>query len=277
MTPTDDSDGTHEMTMGSAPDGRDLAGRVAIVTGASRRRGIGAAICRVLAARGSDVAFTHWVVADAWDVDPDGPAALEAELTAIGVRVAAVEVDLSAPEAAAKVLDQVEARLGLPSILVNNAAHSTRDGFQLLDAATLDAHYAVNVRTAALLSVGFARRHAARDTAARLPGRIVNLTSGQGLGAMPGELAYIMTKGAMEAFTVTLAAEVAPLGITVNAVDPGATDTGWMTPEFQAKLVAGAPMGRVGQPEDAARLVAFLVSDDAGWVTGQVIHSRGGY
>ena len=265
------------MTMGSATDGRGLAGRIAIVTGASRRKGIGAAICRVLAARGADIAFTHWVAADAWDADPDGPTALTTELTAAGVRVAAISVDLSTPDAATTVLDQVESRLGPPSILVNNAAHSTRDGFEALDAATLDAHYAVNIRTAALLSVGFARRHAARGPSDRPPGRIVNLTSGQGLGAMPGELAYIMTKGAVEAFTVTLAAEVAPLGITVNAVDPGATDTGWMTPEFRAKLVAEAPMGRVGQPEDAARLVAFLASDDAGWVTGQIIHSRGGY
>lgn len=262
---------------GAAGRSRDLAGRIAIVTGASRRRGIGTAICRALAVRGCDIAFTHWVAADAWDADPDGPAALAAELAASGVRVAAVEADLAAAGAATAVLDEVDARLGPASILVNNAAHSTRDGFEALDAATLDAHYAVNIRTAALLSTGFARRHAARDVVDRPAGRIVNLTSGQSVGPMPGELAYIMTKGAIEAFTVTLAAELAPHGITVNAVDPGATDTGWMTPAFRAELMAGAPMGRVGQPEDAARLVAFLASDDAGWVTGQVIHSRGGY
>jgi 3-oxoacyl-[acyl-carrier protein] reductase len=107
-------------------------------------------------------------------------------------------------------------------------------------------------------------------------GRIINLTSGQGIGPMPGELAYVATKGAVEAFTVSLSAEVAGLGITANAVDPGATDTGWMTPDLKAALASHAPQGRVGLPEDAARLVRFLASEEAGWITGQVIHSRGG-
>jgi 3-oxoacyl-[acyl-carrier protein] reductase len=94
---------------------------------------------------------------------------------------------------------------------------------------------------------------------------------------MPGKLPYIATKGAIEAFTVTLAAELAPRGITVNAVDPGPTDTGWMSEEQRRELSLRTPMGRVGQPEDAARLIRFLASEDAGWVTGQVIHSRGGF
>jgi 3-oxoacyl-[acyl-carrier protein] reductase len=93
---------------------------------------------------------------------------------------------------------------------------------------------------------------------------------------MPGELAYVATKGAVEAFTISLSAEVAPLGITVNAVDPGITDTGWISPELKAKWSKESPMGRVGKPQDAARLVRFLASEDAGWITGQVIHSRGG-
>lgn len=94
---------------------------------------------------------------------------------------------------------------------------------------------------------------------------------------MPGKLPYVATKGAIEAFTVTLAAELAPRGITVNAVDPGPTDTGWMTEELRRELSQHAPMGRVGEPEDVARLIRFLASEDAGWVTGQVIHSRGGF
>ena len=94
---------------------------------------------------------------------------------------------------------------------------------------------------------------------------------------MPGELAYAATKGAVEAFTVTLAAEVAPLGLTVNAINPGPTDTGWMSEELRAALLARLPFGRIGRPEDAARLVAFLASEDAAWITGQVIHSEGGF
>ena len=93
---------------------------------------------------------------------------------------------------------------------------------------------------------------------------------------MPGELAYAATKGAVEAFTISLSAKVGSWGITVNAVDPGITDTGWISPELGAKWSAESPMGRVGTLQDAARLVRFLASKEAGWITGQVIHSRGG-
>lgn len=251
--------------------------RVAIVTGASRRQGIGAAICRALAQREIDVFFTHWTAADAWSPDPDGPEALLDELRGLGSDAASLDVDLARPNAATIVMDEVVRHIGQPTILVNNAAHSTRDGFMALDAATLDAHYAVNLRTTALLSVEFARRHVAhRNQVEGATARIITMTSGQGLGPMPGELAYIATKGAIDAFTVTLAAELAPHQITVNAVDPGATDTGWMTPEFASELRRQSPTGRIGQPEDAAHLVAFLASDEAAWITGQVIRSRGG-
>jgi 3-oxoacyl-[acyl-carrier protein] reductase len=94
---------------------------------------------------------------------------------------------------------------------------------------------------------------------------------------MLGELAYAASKGAIEAFTRTLAAEVGHKGITVNAINPGPTDTGWMTEELRRELVAKFPSGRVGEPEDAARLVAFLVGDEAAWITGQIIHSEGGF
>jgi 3-oxoacyl-[acyl-carrier protein] reductase len=128
------------------------------------------------------------------------------------------------------------------------------------------------LRATALLSVGFARRYPGGPG-----GRIINLTSGQSLGPMPGELAYAATKGAIESFTATLAAEVVHRGITVNAINPCPTDTGWMTEELKRKLAAKFPAGRVGEPEDAARLVAFLVGDEARWITGQILHSEGGF
>jgi 3-oxoacyl-[acyl-carrier protein] reductase len=252
-----------------------VEGRVALVTGASRRRGIGTAICRALAANGADVFFSHWLPFDRTQpvgADPDAPAALQEELRSTGVRAEGIEIDLSLPDSPGRLLDAVAERLGLPSILVNNAAYSTRDGFEKLDAETLDAHYAINLRATALLSVGFARRYPGGPG-----GRIVNLTSGQSLGPMPGELAYAATKGAFEAFTVTLAAEVGHRGITVNAVNPGPTDTGWMIEEIKEELSAKFPSGRVGEPEDAARLVAFLASDEARWITGQILHSEGGF
>lgn len=260
---------------GPAIHPEELRGRVTLVTGVGRRRGIGSAICRDLAARGADVAFSYWKAYDRempWASDEDEPETLAGELRGAGVRAEAIEVDLSLPDSAERLLDAVSETLGAPSILVNNAAHSTRDGFEALNAETLDAHYAVNARATALLSVHFARRFEAG-----WGGRIVNFTSGPSLGPMVGELAYAASKGAIEAFTRTLAAEVGHKGITVNAVNPGPTDTGWMTEELKRDLAPKFPAGRVGQPEDAARLVAFLASDEAAWITGQIIHSEGGF
>lgn len=251
----------------------DLTGRVAVVTGASRRQGIGAAVCRALASHGADVLFTHWQPFDQTQVhgvDTDGPAVLRRELQGFGVRVEELAVDLSDPTAPARVLDAVENRLGPLSILVNNAAHSVSDDYQTLDAASLDAHYAVNVRATALLSVAFARRYRGGPG-----GRIINLSSGQAVGPMPHELSYATSKGAIEAFTSSLAAGVAARGITVNAVDPGGTDTGWMSEELKTAIRGELGFGRIGQPEDAARLILFLASDAGAWITGQTIHSRG--
>ncbi len=249
--------------------------RIAIVTGASRRQGMGAAISRALAAQGCDIFFTYWGAYDQEQYGPEegGPGELLRELQAAGVRCACLEADLSQPATATRIMDEVETRLGPPAILVNNAAYSTRDGYELLDASTLDAHYAVNMRGPFLLSVEFARRYSGEPG-----GRIINLVSGESQ-PMPGELAYVATKGAIAAFTITLAAELAPRHILVNAVDPGPTDTGWISadPELKQKLLTMAPLGRLGQPEDAARLVAFLASEAAQWITGQIIHSRGGF
>jgi 3-oxoacyl-[acyl-carrier protein] reductase len=248
---------------------------IAIVTGASRQRSIGTAVCRTLAQSGVDIFFTHWSPYDRfmqYQGEEETPAHLQNELRAMGVRCEQMSVDLSDVEAPRRILDAVEERLGAASILVNNAVHDEDEQpFDQLTAATLDKFYAINMRGTLLLSIEFARRFAQS-----MGGRIINLSSGQGVGAMPGKLPYVATKGAIEAFTVTLAAELASRGITVNAIDPGATDTGWMTEEIKQALLPHAPMGRLGQAEDAARLIRFLASEEAGWITGQIIHSRGG-
>lgn len=261
--------------MDGTTGGASLRGRVAVVTGASRRAGIGAAICRALAGRGADVLFTHWQPYDRGPgvtEDRGGPEALLSELRAQDVRAEGFETDLSRPESPRLVLDAVRERLGSPSILVNNAAYSTRDGYEALDAATLDDHYAVNLRATALLCVLFAREYQGGPG-----GRIVNLTSGQERGPMPGELAYVATKGAISAFSRTLAAEVGHKGITVNAVNPGPTDTGWMDEGLKRELLPRFPLGRLGTPEDAARVVAWLTSEEAAWITGQIVNSEGGF
>ena len=230
------------------------------MTGAGREREIGTAVCRALAAAGHRVAFT---------VPPGGDgSALADELGA-----EAIEADLADPDVPEALLGAAAERLGaLPTVLVNNAAHSVNGGYAQMDAATLDAHYAVNVRAPVLLSCELARRHQHGE-----PGRIVCMTSGQSLGPMLGELPYATTKAALEMFALQLAPEVMPLGITVNVVNPGVTDTGWVTDDIRDAVLPRMPAGRIGESEDAARLIGWLCSDDARWVTGQVIGSEGGF
>jgi 3-oxoacyl-[acyl-carrier protein] reductase len=250
-----------------------LSGRVALVTGVSRRAGIGFAIARRLAQAGARVFAHHHVPHDAerpWGADPDG---IEAVVAAIGGQAAHGGFDLAAPDAPAALMRAAQAAFGHVDILVCNHASSGPDG-ALADvtAEMLDAHWAVNTRSSLLLAQAFARRHDGRPG-----GRIVLMTSGQGLGPMPGEVAYAAAKGALAAITPTLADELADRGVTVNCVNPGPTDTGWATPELEAAVARKLPAGRWGEPDDAARLIAWLVSDEGRWITGQVLNSEGGF
>ncbi|HZG14376.1 MAG TPA: SDR family oxidoreductase [Candidatus Bathyarchaeia archaeon] len=254
---------------------KPLQGKIAVVTGATRQNGIGAAICRLLAEAGSDVFFTYWPTYDAtmpWGVRSEDASQLAESLRASGVRCIGFELDLSLPGASQRLLDEVYTNLGEPSILVNNAAYSTTTTYADITEQEIDAHYWVNTRAPIMLSALFARRYSGKKG-----GRIITITSGQNLGPMPGEIAYVATKGALSALTATLAAEVAEKGITVNCVNPGPTDTGWMSAELKEELLPKFPFGRIGSPEDVARLVRFLASEEAEWITGQVIHSEGGF
>jgi 3-oxoacyl-[acyl-carrier protein] reductase len=247
----------------------ELAGKVALITGASRRAGIGAAIAEELALAGARLFLCSWSAYDRvkpWASDADEVALLIRALEKHGSVVAGLELDLSAPDGPNKLVDAAVARFGGLDILVNNAAYWESGGIERIDAGQLDRHYAVNLRAATLLCAEFARRHPVGK-----PGRIVNVTSGQGAGPMPGELAYAVTKAGLDAMTITLAAELASQWITVNAVDPGPTDTGWMNDEQRAALAAASLTGRVARPEDTARVVRYLASEAAASVTGQII------
>lgn len=250
----------------------NLTGKTALITGASRLNGIGAAVARAFATAGADVAFTHWTTYDAsvYGSSDSEPDQLAAQLRELGARVHAIEADLSDPASPESIFDAIEDHLGPVSILVNNAAVSLHDDALTITGEGLDRHYAVNVRGTALLTAEFARRFSG-DTG----GRVINMTSGQGVSPMPNELSYATTKGAIEALTTSSASTLARHGITINAVDPGGTDTGWMTDDLKAAITAEMALGRVGMPEDAARLILFLASDAGRWITGQVLHSRG--
>nr|WP_255639636.1 SDR family oxidoreductase [Aquibacillus saliphilus] len=249
--------------------------KIALVTGVSREKGIGAAICRELASSNYHIFFTYWTGYDKkmpWTMDLEEPKLLEEELKENGVKVSKMELDLTQNDAPQKLFKTVYQTIGYPDILINNAAYSTNNDFLSLTVEELDQHYMVNIRATTMLSCAFAEGFNKKSG-----GRIINITSGQFQGPMPGELAYATTKGAVDALTVTLSAELASLGITVNAINPGPTDTGWMTEEIKSKLKPMFPFGRVGEPKDVARTIKFLVSDEAEWITGQVIHSEGGF
>ncbi len=250
-----------------------LTGRVALVTGVSRRVGIGFATAARLAALGADLCIHGYAPYDAaqpWGADSGGAHALATELAGTGRRVIAVEADFMQPEAVALVMETAVVTCGHVDIVVANHAYSTLGGLEDLTAAQIDAHLAVNVRGSLLLVQAFAAQHDGRPG-----GRVVLLTSGQHLGPMPGELAYIASKGALHQLTASLAAALGGRGITVNTVNPGATDTGWAAPDLHAAIQDHHPQGRWGQPEDAARVIGWLTTDDAAWITGQVINSTG--
>ncbi|HET9222828.1 MAG TPA: SDR family oxidoreductase [Roseiflexaceae bacterium] len=251
-----------------------MDGKVALITGVSRERGIGAAIAEALARAGATIFTTYYRPFDAttaWGSADQEPEAILAELRAHGIAAAGVEADLADPSAPAQIIAAANQAFGHVDILINNAAYYQAATLEALTGALLDQHYAVNVRGTLLLCQAFADQHDGRAG-----GRIINLTSGQGVTAMPAELPYVTTKAAIEGLTLTLSAALASKRITVNAVDPGATDTGWISEHLHAELVGQAPFGRIGLPDDAARLIGFLVSDEGQWITGQIIRSRGG-
>jgi 3-oxoacyl-[acyl-carrier protein] reductase len=214
--------------------------------------------------------FAPYDAEQSWG-DEGGPAALVEELRALGREVVHVEADMADAATPAALVEACHAQLGRLDVVVANHARSIAQSLEELTAAELDAHLTVNTRATLLLVQAFAARH---DGASG--GRVVILLTGQHRGPMPGELPYIASKGALHQTIGSLAAALAPRGITVNGINPGPTDTGWAPAELYAEIEALAPQGRWSQPEDAARLVAWLASDDARWITGQVIDSTGG-
>jgi 3-oxoacyl-[acyl-carrier protein] reductase len=251
--------------------GSPLAGRGALVTGVSRRAGIGHAVARRLRDLGADVFVQGFAPHDAgqpWGADVAPVPALARELGA-----GHLECDFADPAAPAACMAAAAAALRHVDVLIANHAMSCDQDLAALEAEAIDATLAVNVRATLLLVQAYARLH----DDARPGGRVVLFTSGQHLEPMTRELPYAASKGALHGITASLAAELAPRGILVNALNPGPTDTGWATPELLEHELRRLPLGRWGRPEDAARIVGWLATDEAAWVTGQVLTSDGGF
>jgi 3-oxoacyl-[acyl-carrier protein] reductase len=245
-----------------------LEGRNALVTGVSRRAGIGYAVARRLLEDGASVFVQGWSSHDAaqpWGEEPGGTEAVAQEL---GTRF--VEADFADAAAPVAVVDAAREALGPLDILVVNHARSGHGRLGELTVDEIDAFLHENVRGSLLLVQAFAAQH----DSSREGGRVVLLTSGQHLAPMSREIAYAVSKGAVQQATLTLADELADRGITVNTVNPGPTDTGWLAETEPGRSM---PFGRWGEPDDAARLIAWLCSDDARWITGQTINSEGGF
>jgi 3-oxoacyl-[acyl-carrier protein] reductase len=241
-----------------------------LITGAGRRSGIAAACARTLAAAGWDVGLSCWLPADHESGllgDEGEPTELVAELRDLGVRAELVEADLADPAAPAQLFDELEGRLGPFTALV--ASHCRDVELPLLGTSAMefDRHFAVNARSVALLIQELANRLPGGD------GRVVALTS----DALTDNVPYGTSKGALDRMVKAAACELGPRGIRANCVNPGPTETGWISEELRSELVEEIPLGRPSLPEDSANLVAFLLSPEGGWITGQVLYSNGGH
>jgi len=240
-----------------------------LITGAGRRVGIAAACARALAGAGWDVGLSCWRLYDRDTGPPSAdrePLDLVAELRSLGTRAELAEADLNDPSAPAKLFDELEGRLGTFTALV--AAHCRDIELPLIrtTADEFDRHFAVNARSVALLIQELARRLSGDD------GRVVAFTS----DALIDNVPYGVSKGALDRIVKAAASELGPRGIRVNCINPGPTETGWISEQLRADISGRAPLGRPSLPKDSANLVAFLLSPEGGWITGQLLYSNGG-
>ena len=241
------------------------AERVVVVTGGSR--GIGRAICAALSAPGATVCFTY-------NHQVDAAAAVAASIQAGGARARYEQVDVASAGASADFLNAIVKDTGRIDVLVNNAG-ITRDGLLVrMKEADWDAVMDVNLKGAFNCM-----KVAAKAMIRQRYGRIINISSVVGVCGNPGQANYVASKAGIIGLTKAAARELASRNITVNAVAPGfiATDmTGDLAEAARSAMISQIPMGRAGTPEAVAGVVAFLASDAADYITGQVIHVSGG-
>lgn len=248
----------------------NLQGRVALVTGA--RRGMGRTHALLLAKQGAKVVIT--------DIDLAQCELVADEVRANGGDVSCFKMDVSSKADVDNVFDQVIAKYGKLDILVNNAG--IYQSAQFLEMSETDWDRTIDIN---LKGYFFCAQRAAKEMAKNKYGRIVNIASiasgGVGVG-IAGGAHYTASKGGIIGMTETLAVELAPLGITVNAIGPGAIDTPMvqaasLPKEVMDAMLAGVPLKRMGRPEEVSAAVVFLASDEASYVTGATLYVDGGW
>jgi 3-oxoacyl-[acyl-carrier protein] reductase len=236
----------------------DIRPPIALITGVGRKAGIAATIARGLSDDGWTVATAGWRPYDermAWGADDR--------------RLSQYETDLESPDGPEALIAEVVREEGPITALVMCHCESVDSGISTTTVESFDRHMAVNARSTWLLIRHFAE-HFPADAAGG--GRIVALTS----DGTVGNLAYGASKAAMDRIVIAAATELAELNVTANVINPGATETGWMSPETQSAVLAANLQPRLGRPEDCTNLVRWLCSPQGQWINGQVLHSNGG-
>ena len=288
-----------------------LEDKVVLVTGGNNPCGIGAAVAKAFAAQ-SAKSFIHFFRQETDSGykehiknHPQKPGlefffeqqrkTANEVLTAIrnsGAEAESWEGDLRDSKNVNRLFDEAEKAFGQVDILVNNAAEYIADSFlpsnalgkeaelwaggpaiSTIDVESYDRHFAVNSRAAAILMSRFLRQIIERGTNW---GRIINISADCAWGC-PKEISYRASKYALESYSRSAAAEMGPYGITVNVVSPGPVQSGYISAEMEAALIKEIPLRRVGRPEDIANTAVFLASEQASWITGQIIFVHGGH